>query len=452
MNQDTNSNTANSSYNFVFDSYEVLHDTQLELHYHYKDAHGTIIGTFVERYVLPTKINLDDHITRYILQHLHIIVGISYYKSLLGQVGVPYDLSNHEADYYNAIYHNGLGEYSYINKITGYIKPFKATAPTEHAAVPLETIGALLGIGGGKDSIVSAEIAKAIGLRTSVMHVATRDHDGQAGAVMKQANLDQLHVERYLDISIVEFTAKYNGMSGHIPLSAILAWIGLLVAYAKKLEYVMMANESAASSGNVDWNGMTINHQWSKSYQFETLTQDFVHKHISPNLWYFSPIRPYGSLAVVALFAKLGKNYYSSFTSCNLVLRIDPSERPNGRWCTRCAKCLSSWLLLSASLGDDQLLQIFGRNLFDDVSLRPTFKALVGLEDHKPLDCVGTTEELRAVTRQAMDRNQDIPLLESVQADDIPGPTILQLLKSRGHNNMPSELAGQIETFVTKNL
>jgi hypothetical protein len=441
-----------SRYTFVFDAYGTA-PRELVFRYAYKDSSGQTIGRFEELYRLPWDIDANDPIVRYILRIYHLLAGVSYYKSLLGDIEVPYQLSQSEADYLNEVYNNGLGEFAYVNKLTEPIRPFKAGNPAEEPQpVNLQNDGAILGIGGGKDSIVVAEINKAIGLETSVLDVATRDNQGQAGPVMDLTGLPKLEIGRYIDTGIVDFTEKYQGMHGHIPFSALLAWLGALVAYVNNKRYVLMGNEASSSSGNVEWNGKVINHQWSKSYEAEKLTQDFIRSHVSPDLWYFSPIRPYGSLAVLELFAKLGKPYYQAFTSCNLVLRIDPAERPNGRWCTHCAKCLSTWLLLTPWMSVDELSRIFGRNLLDDTSLRPTLEALLGLSGHKPLDCVGTIEELRAVTRQVLETGVTYPLLEGVKTADIPGPSIQELIDARSPANIPEELAQRFDTYVKQQL
>jgi hypothetical protein len=447
--------TARPDYTFVFDDYEVA-DAGRELHflYHYEDAVSNVIGSFDEHYKLPLAIDAQDKTIAYILRQLHLLVGISYYKSLLGNVRTPYALSPSEADYFNTVYHEGLGEYSFVNKITDAIRPF-TTDPKAETPQP-ENLpgnhGAILGVGGGKDSIVAAEITKGIGLDTVVLDVATQDHHGQAGPIMNKTGLSQLRVERYLDRRISSFAQEQDGNRGHVPISVFFAWIGTLLAAAAGKRYIMMANEAAASEGNVTWNGRLVNHQWAKSFEAEKLTQEFIHAHVSPDLWYFSPIRAYGSLAVMELFVALGQPYYQDFTSCNQVLRIDPAQRPNGRWCTHCAKCLSTWLLLSAKLPVSSLEQIFERNLFDDTSLRPTLDALLGLSGHKPLDCVGTTDELRAVTRLALGTGANHPLLDGLRPQDIPGPDIPTLLHERSSSNLPPELISQIGPFVDKYL
>lgn len=436
---------------FVFDDYQVIADS-LAFHYSYRDAGGTVIGRFEESYTLPQPINANDPVVQYVLQQLHVILGVSYYKSLLGQVELPYKVSPAEAEYYNTVYHEGLGEFAYINKLTEPIRPFRSDSRQDRAAVPLQLAGGLLGIGGGKDSIVAAELLKACELDVAVLDVATRENRGQAGAVMDASGLRQLTIGRYVDTGIVGFTQKHGGMNGHVPFSVFLAWLGVLMAVTSGRKYVMMANEAATSSGNVEWNGREVNHQWAKSFDAEKLTLDFIHRHISPDLWYFSPIRPYGSLAVMALFVQLGQPYYGVFTSCNLVLRIDPNARPNGRWCTQCAKCLSTWLLLSPWMTIAQMDDIFGRNLYTDETLRPTLEALLGLSGHKPLDCVGTTEELRAVTRRVLERGDQWPLLAGITADMIPGPSIIELATTLHPANLPPELVAGIGDVVAANL
>ncbi len=438
------------SYNFNFLKYDI-DGNELRFHFAYTEG-TTTIGEFTERYKFPMGIDATNETQSYVIQILHLIVGISYYKSLRGEISLPYDLNEAEADYLNTVYEFGLGEYSYTNKLTDMIRPFSATSGSRRAVARLDNSGAILGVGGGKDSIVAGEILKAIGLDLTTMDMATRDHHGQAGVVMDIMGQPQLRVERYVDTTIVDFTSTHNGLNGHIPLSVILAWVGALSAVVSEKKYVAMANEAGTSAGNTIWNGRDVNHQWAKSFHQEQMTQRFIHENVSPDVHYFSPIRPYSSLAIMELLSTLGRAYLTDFTSCNLVLRIDPAARPNGRWCTHCAKCVSSWLLLSSWLSTDELVEIFGRNVWEDTSLRPTLDSLLGLSGHKPLDCVGTIEELRAVTRKILLQTTEFPLLRELTPEDIPGPDIDELIKSRSPSSIPEELGDQIEQFVTTRL
>src|SRR5579863_5487330 len=115
---------------FSFDSYELLDPRTLAFHYSYRDGQSRAIASFAETYKLLVEINSEDAIANYILQQLHIIVGVSYYKSLLGPITLPYELNDSEASYWNTVYSEGLGEYAYLNKISVPITPF---APSEQA-------------------------------------------------------------------------------------------------------------------------------------------------------------------------------------------------------------------------------------------------------------------------------------------------------------------------------
>lgn len=437
-------------YTFIFSNY-ILEPAKHKISFDYRyEQDDKTIGTFTEVFQLPATISLDtdDATLQKIAAYMHIIVGISYYKSLLGDVVLPYELNAQEAAYFNTIYDTGLGEYKYINKLTQTIRPFTATSQSPSQTNTIATSGALLGVGGGKDSIVAGEILKKLGITTTALDMATRDNHGQAKAVMDIMAIPQLTVGRYLDTKIIAFTEQHGGMNGHVPLSTIIAWLGVLLAYTTKTKYIAVANESATSTGNTVWNNQEVNHQWAKSLEQERLTSDFIHGHVSPDIDYLSPIRPYSSLLVMELLATLGRQYLPAFTSCNLVLRIDPAGRPNGRWCTTCAKCLSTWMLLSSWLSTSELTAIFGKNLWEDTSLRSNLEALLGLSGHKPLDCVGTVEELRAVTRKFILSEEPAALLKAISPDDIPGPSIDDLIAQRSEHNLPHDLASSIETVV----
>ena len=50
--------------------------------------------------------------------------------------------------------------------------------------------------------------------------------------------------------------------------------------------------------------------------------------------------------------------------------------------------------MLSSFLSKEDVIGIFGQNLFADVSLIPLYQQLLGTKDIKPFDCVGTFEEV----------------------------------------------------------
>src|SRR6185369_14524328 len=104
----------------------------------------------------------------------------------------------------------------------------------------------------------------------------TQRPNTQARTVIKATKLPSLLISRQLDPKIFEkYPDSYNG---HIPISAVLAWIGVFTAALYDYRYTIVANEFSSNFGNLEYKGETINHQWSKSQEFETLFQEYVRR------------------------------------------------------------------------------------------------------------------------------------------------------------------------------
>ena len=63
-------------------------------------------------------------------------------------------------------------------------------------------------------------------------------------------------------------------------------------------------------------------------------------------------------------------------------------------WCQNCAKCLFTYIILSPFLYKEKLVKIFGSDMFEKEDLLNTFIELIWKGETKPLDCVGTFEEV----------------------------------------------------------
>ena len=62
--------------------------------------------------------------------------------------------------------------------------------------------------------------------------------------------------------------------------------------------------------------------------------------------------------------------------------------------------------MLSAFISKRQLWEIFGKNLFDDKSLKPLFEELLGIKRFKPFECVGEPEEVKKALSLASKRRE----------------------------------------------
>lgn len=63
--------------------------------------------------------------------------------------------------------------------------------------------------------------------------------------------------------------------------------------------------------------GEKINHQYSKSYEFENDFEEYSKKYLKTEIKYFSFLRPLNELQIAKLFSKY-KKYHKVFKSCNV--------------------------------------------------------------------------------------------------------------------------------------
>jgi hypothetical protein len=351
---------------------------------------------FTETITVPIAItHPDDPCLQRILQSLHIGLAISYYKLYFPpKIEHPYKLSATAADFWNSVYRNGLGEFMYTNKLhANDLATFHGDAPATNVSQLPTNQSAILGIGGGKDSIVGFETLKNLQIPVSGFILGTGTHAGQAQEVADIMGVGVDHVERKLDPQLLALNNSPNTYNGHVPISMVFAFCGVLLAYLRNTAYVVVANEASASIPQAQWDGNAVNHQWSKSLEFEKLFQTYTEQEICTGITYFSIVRPLSSVAIAKLFARYPQ-YFETFTSDNGVFRVDPALRPNGRWSTTSPKSLSSFILLAPWIQDHDMQRIFGANLLDEQALSSLFLQLTGLEGHPPLDCVGTIDEM----------------------------------------------------------
>jgi len=156
-----------------------------------------------------------------------------------------------------------------------------------------------------------------------------------------------------------------------------------------------MSNEHSASAANLSIDGLEINHQYSKSFQFEQDFSRYVESCISPSIKYFSLLRPLSEIEIARRFSKY-RAYFDVFRSCNTAFR-QAREARGQRWCCNCPKCRFVFLALSPFVGKRDLVEIFGANLLDDETQHKGFAELCGLRANKPFECVGETGESASV-------------------------------------------------------
>ncbi len=327
------------------------------------------------------------------LRLLHLIAGVSYYKAgVPAQVRIDsYAVDADTAALVETVYLNGLGEFAYRN---GLNLRGRFRLPVEGEAVAAPALGlrehALVAIGGGKDSLVSIEALRTLGIAETVTWIGGSQ---LIRACAERTGLPTLNIGRTLAPELFELN-RQGAWNGHIPVTAVNSAIMVLAALLQGVDQVVFSNERSASYGSQIPGTGEVNHQWSKGWVFEQAFGEHLEKHVAADLHYYSLLRPLSELAVARQFARTDF-YDAHFSSCNRNFHI-LGERPVNRWCGVCPKCHFVFLALAPFMPKTRLVGIFGRNLLDDPDQAGGFDALLEFQDHKPFECVGEGRESRA--------------------------------------------------------
>jgi 7-cyano-7-deazaguanine synthase in queuosine biosynthesis len=398
------------SYNsFIFDSCTFDPETgEIHLVYSLDDD-----VQFTEVLEIPTE-GIRLNAIEQALFTLHIAGGASYYKTCCPkQIEVRSGILNKDqAAFWNMVYENGLGEFFFENQIdfTGLIHfPINEPGtPVFHQSDRPSNGKVLVPIGGGKDSTVTIEKLRAEGRNITLLRMGGHPLIDDLVSV---TGLPCITVKRKLPRKLFEMNEQ-GALNGHIPITAYLSCLAVVVAEAIGFDEIIMSNEKSANEGNVEYLGKQINHQWSKSEEFETAFDGYIKKYINENLKYFSKLRSFTELEIAGEFAKL-PHYFACTTSCNKNWKV-AGEHLQERWCGTCPKCTFVFALMAAHLKRDTVEKIFEKNIFEDSSTIPLYKQLLGLEGFKPFECVGTPEETTQAFEMIKERGEfnDTPVMQ----------------------------------------
>lgn len=330
-----------------------------------------------------------------LLDLLHWVAGISYFKAavpphLVCETGAPPAAAERLL---SALYSEGLGEFAVVNGLDRLPHP-QFPRGADSAPAPRERVprSLLVPVGGGKDSVVAIEIARRSGLETTLFSIGDAAPVRATAAV---AGLPHHTVRRTIDPRLLELNAS-GALNGHVPVTAIVSCVALLLAATQGIDTVLMANERSASAGNLVWNGVEVNHQFSKSRRAERLLSEAAAE-IDGAPQILSILRPASELAIARAFAGM-TDYHRAFTSCNRVFALDPAQRL-GSWCCDCDKCRFVFLILAPFTAPAALREIFGADLLDDIAQYDGFALLTATGGEKPFECVGEVEESLAAIR-----------------------------------------------------
>ena len=67
--------------------------------------------------------------------------------------------------------------------------------------------------------------------------------------------------------------------------------------------------------------------------------------------------------------------------------------------------------MLAPYLEREELINIFGKDLLEDVELLTYLKQLTGIEKVKPFECVGTRDEVNEAIEMIVKKYEEVPTL-----------------------------------------
>ncbi|MCR4615293.1 MAG: hypothetical protein K5756_04010 [Clostridiales bacterium] len=342
------------------------------------------------------------------------------------------------ARWWKTLWFNGLSELFYRNAIKTDIDSFVNISSDCDEIIQVGNVKSsglsIVPIGGGKDSDVTLDLLSDI--HDKVMGFTVNDQGARTEAAeVSGIGKDKIiRTLRTIDPELLKRNAE-GFINGHTPFSSVVAFLSAYCAYLTGSENIILSNEASANESNIE--GTQINHQYSKSYQFESDFNFYMKNYIDFDVKYFSLLRPFNELQIAAQFSQLEK-YHKVFKSCN-------AGSKKNIWCCNCAKCLFVYIILSPFLSEEKLVDIFGCNMLEKFELVNDFEGLTGLSGVKPFECIGTVDEVRTALNMTVLRyikeDKNLPaLLEHYieRTDDTTVDTGLFRYFNK-ENNIPEE-------------
>ncbi|HET9625177.1 MAG TPA: hypothetical protein VFP84_27605 [Kofleriaceae bacterium] len=359
------------------------------------------------------------------------------------------------AQLWRTVFHNVWAQWRYEHDLPAYdgprfVDPIVADAPAPVRA-PDGPVELLAFCGGGKDSLVALKLLERAGLpfatlgyAHSIYGAAEPQHallDRIAGRTARVRAERQWVIDDLLDAPVARLRpalgVKYI-LAAETPAS-VFATVPL--ALARGYRGLVVAHEASANSGNLEWNGETVNHQWGKGWDAEQLLDGYVRRALVGNLRYFSVLQPIHDEVIFELLAR-DPELAALTHSCNL-------KKP---WCGECAKCAYVWLQFAAHLPPAVVHATFGADLGERPGNERWFREMLGLAEHTPFECVGSAPEARLALSLARARGFTGPRLAAYAAAVGPidaAALAAPLLDVGAVHGMPAHVAAGVMPQLT---
>lgn len=400
---------------------------------------------YINKEIITNK-NINENLLKTIVFNLGMVELISYYKCVCPKkiiIEAGY-LDEFAQNWFKKLFYNGLGEFFYVNNINiseDELFEFDIRGhKLELNDVEFNGTGNLIPVGGGKDSTVSLELLK--GLNNTCFIINPKEPQLSCSKVANYKENEICTIKRNIDKGLLELN-KQGFLNGHTPFSSMVSFVTYLVAYLSNKKYIVLSNEGSANEPTVlDTN---INHQYSKSYEYEKDFNEYTKKYFNIDINYFSLLRPIKEIQIAMMFSNY-KKYHKIFKSCNVGSKSIPWN-----WCCDCPKCLFVYIILSPFLTKEERIDIFGREVYDNKNLETSFLELIGVNETKPFECVGTIDEVIFSLNKFIEKNNELPYLVKLYKDNYYKELDIDLsyIEETEHN-VPNEYLNILKEEIQK--
>jgi len=406
---------------FIYQSFKITPiDKDLKISFKFKTEPNISFSPSIIIKGLPSSSlnNLDPNILENFAFHLGLMEIPSYWKAtcspeIVIEAGF---LNKDQIGWWKNLILRGMGEFFYQNKINLTEPNFfsiklenssKEENPCFKGQFNPQKI--LVPIAGGKDSAVALEILKET--RGNIKCFSLNPTKAAKRIMKLRGCIKPIIVNREIDPKLLELNKK-GYLNGHTPFSAYLAFLSFTCAFLFGYGKIAFANERSADEGNLTYLGEEVNHQYSKSFDFEQKFRGYSQNYLAKNIDYFSLFRPLFEIQIAKLFVNYPQ-YLPVFRSCNKYQKTDS-------WCGRCPKCVFVFTVLYPFLEPKRLVKVFGEDLFKKKTTLQIIKQLIERGKQKPFECVGTKEETLIALFLSLKKSKQAPL-----------PLVLQYLKEK---------------------
>jgi hypothetical protein len=389
---------------------------------------------------------------RRIVRAIAVVEAASYWKAVASPViEIPVgDGAPGEAAWWESFWEPAMGEFYFRNGIDftapGFLAvtaaqgppPSEPPAPAADAAPP-GAARPLVMFSGGKDSLALAYALKDGSSPLDFFLYNPTGNQRQLAAALADGG-QVTEVRREILPGLLQMNESGEYLNGHTPYSAWLALAAMLTGYLRGNGTVTAGNSRSDDEPNVTgYLGRPVNHQWTKSAEFEAALQRYAARWLPGAPLYCSPLRPLYELQIIRSLSGHMDQFYAT-QSCN--------KTKSQGWCGSCAKCAWVYVATTALFGRSTATAKTGADLLASPGLSPLYLAMCGLNGPKPFECTGTELEVRSAVNSAA-RQGGAPALAACLDNPLvqAAPDLAAVLKEWGDDHlMPAPLRERVRS------